>query len=404
MQAEHSLQDVVWILLCSGLVLLMQGGFLCLETGLIRAKNSINVALKNIVDLCVGSFVYWSVGFALMFGVSTAGLIGTTDFLFSTSNDAWWTAVFVFQLFFCTTAATIVSGAIAERTRFSSYLITTVLVCGLIYPVIGHWIWGGLSGIGSQGWLAEAGFIDFAGATAVHSVGGWVALAAVLAVGPRKGRFDSETDHPIIGHNLPLSGLGVLLLLVGFIGFNAGSTLSLDTNVSAIVLRTILAGATGGAAMLVISRVYDGLVRPDRVMNGLLTGLVAITASCNFVTEIGAVIIGLVAAPVYLGMSVLLERLQIDDAIPIHAGGGVWGALSVALLGTPEIWGTGLGRVGQLSVQLMGCAVAFAWAFGIAFVALHLLKRFTALRVSEEEEEIGLNVSEHGAGSSFSIF
>jgi ammonium transporter, Amt family len=394
--------DILWILICSTLVLLMQGGFLCLESGLTRSKNAINVALKNASDFLIATLVWYLVGFGLMFGTSVAGWIGGDRFAPAFDGGSHWAATFfIFQLVFCATAATIISGAVAERLRFNGYHLITLLTVALIYPVFGHWAWGGaLAGAG--GWLGDLGFVDFAGSTVVHSVGGWIALAAVLIIGPRRGRFDGESPGVIPGSNLPLAMLGVLLFLVGWIGFNGGSTLALNAEVPAIIVNTLLSGAAGGAAAYAATlwARSRGLDPVGASLNGVIAGLVAITAGCHVVDTHHAVLIGAVGALVMVYATLLLARLRIDDpigAIPVHLAAGIWGTLAVALFGAPERIGTGLSPTAQLAVQSLGVLTAGAWSFTVAYVVLRLIDRVYPLRVSADDEQIGLNVAEHGA-------
>ena len=400
--ADKTSLDLLWILLSTVLVLLMQAGFLCLESGLTRSKNAINVALKNAADLVLSLLLWWALAFGLMFGVSEAGWIGTSNFLFDAgAAGGWGTAFFLFQAMFCATAATIVSGAVAERTRFGAYLAMTLLMVALIYPVFGHWTWGGALD-GAAGWLGAAGFVDFAGSTVVHSVGGWVALAAVLIIGPRTGRFDNGQVHPMPASNLPLAMLGILLFVVGWVGFNGGSTLAFSAAVPAIIANTVLAGVAGGLVGYVYARLRPSpyLERAVTPMNGVLAGLVAITAGCHAVSSAESLAIGAVGAWLMVLATGLLGRLHIDDAIgavPVHLAAGIWGTLAVALFGDPALLGTGLGALAQLQVQATGVLVAGAWAFGIAYTLLWMLDRMHPLRVSAEDEHVGLNVSEHGA-------
>ncbi len=399
---NNSSLDVLWLLLSGVLVLLMQAGFLCLESGATRSKNAINVAMKNATDFVISVILFWVVGFALMFGESHGGLLGGSQFFTNVGHEApWLAAFFLFQTMFCATAATIVSGAIAERVRFSSYHFITVMVVVFIYPVSGHWAWGGVLG-GTRGWLAELGFVDFAGSTVVHSVGGWVALAAVLIVGPRTGRFVSGVLQPIPGSNAPLALLGVLFFIVGWVGFNGGSTLALNASVPGIVANTILAASSGAVTSLLFCKIYPGKCIDSTLvfMNGILAGLVAITANCHAVTPGDAVIIGAIGALVTIFVDRLLMRYQIDDAIgaiPVHLGAGIWGTIAVALFGDPVKLGTKLDFISQLEVQVLGIVVIGVWAFVVAYVLLSLLNRMFPIRVSVEDEEKGLNVSEHGA-------
>jgi len=390
--------DIVWILICAGLVMFMQAGFSSLESGMVRTKNSINVAGKNFADFCLTTGVFWVIGFAIMFGASVGGLFGSSDFFFSESTP-FLMAFFIFQIGFAGTSTTIMSGAVAERMRFSSYLIAAFVFSLAIYPIFGHWAWGSLAG-GDPGWLEEIGFIDFAGSTVVHSVGGWMALAMVLILGPRIGRFGKDAV-PIHGNDLPLVTLGVFILWFGWFGFNGGSTLGLTPDVPSIIVNTVLAGAFGGLAALGLTWWRHDRVDVPTFMNGSLAGLVGITASANIVSTIDAVIIGMIAGVVMYGVTQLLERLEIDDvvgAVPVHLAAGIWGTLAVALFGATEAWGGG-SRLSQLGVQAVGVLFAFLWAFGIGFVVMSLINRRYPLRIDPEGERIGLNVAEHGAST-----
>lgn len=393
--------DVLWLLICAALVMLMQGGFTCLETGRVRAKNSINVAIKNLVDFCTSSLAFWVAGFAFMHGPTTAGLIGTEGFLFNAHEQGWLWAFFFFQLVFCGTVTTLVSGAVAERMRFTGYLVTSLIVSLLIYPIVGHWMWGGLAAGQNTGWLNQLGFIDFAGSTVVHSTGGWVALAAIILIGPRHGRF-SDKAVPIQGQNLPLATIGVLLLWFGWYGFNGGSSLEFTQKASQILVNTTLAGATGALAALGVS--WYHLKRQDvgHVLNGVLAGLVSISASADIMSPEGTVLISVGAGIICVGATIVLGRLHIDDAIgvvPVHACVGVWGTIVFPLLSTPDSWGTGLTLWEQVGIQILGSTVCFFWAFGMGFVILWLINQWIPLRVTGEEERIGLNGAEHGAGT-----
>ena len=394
--------DILWVLLSSVLVLLMQGGFLCLESGLTRSKNAINVALKNASDFLIATLVWYLVGYGLMFGTSERGWIGVDRFLPDlATGDPWDATFFLFQLMFCATAATIVSGAVAERMRFSGYHLVMLIAVALIYPLFGHWAWGGALG-GEHGWLAELGFIDFAGSTVVHGVGGWIALAAVLVIGPRTGRFDHAGGQLIPGSNLSFAMLGVLFFLVGWIGFNGGSTLALDASVPGIVVNTLLSASAGGAMAYLLTRwlTFPALDRVAVPLNGVIAGLVAITAGCHVVATWAALVIGAGASLFTVLAIVGLARLRIDDAIgaiPVHLAAGIWGTLAVALFGAPALIGNGLSLSEQLAVQALGIAAAGVWSFPVAYVLLRLINRFYRLRVSARDEAIGLNVSEHGA-------
>ncbi len=401
METTQQFLDVAWILVCAALVMLMQAGFSCLESGLARSKNSINVAAKNFADFCVSSAIFWLFGFAFMFGATYGGVLGTSDFFFSETANPWLMAFFIFQLGFCGTATTIISGAVAERMRFAGYLVIATILSAVIYPVVGHWVWGSAGGATPGGWLEGMGFIDFAGSTVVHSVGGWTALAAIIIIGPRIGRF-GKNAIPIHGHDIPVVTLGVFLLWFGWFGFNGGSTLGLTPEVPTIIVYTTISGAFGGLVALGLSWWITG--RPDvtMIMNGSLAGLVGITASAHIMTPAAAVAIGCIAGVVMYAVTVLLERLELDDvvgAVPVHLGAGIWGTLAVAIFGDPESWGTGLGRWEQLMVQATGVGAGFVWAFGVGFILLWLFNRRYPLRIDPEGERIGLNVAEHGAST-----
>lgn len=390
------------MLLNGGLVFAMQAGFMCLESGFTRAKNSINVAIKNLTDFLVAMVLFWGFGFGLAFGITYQGWFGIDSFWLDFDViGGWQTAFFFFQTMFCATSATIVSGAVAERIRFDGYIILTIIISGLIYPLFAHWAWNGADGRSPGGWLTTMGFVDFAGSTVVHSIGGWVSLAGLLVIGPRTGRFGPKGEVNVIpGYNIPMSVLGCLLLYLGWFGFNGGSTLSINDSVAKIVSNTSLAGATGGLAALFVG--WGIRHRPDvtLVVNGSLAGLVAITASCHAVSAPSAAIIGAVGAVAMLSLEALLERLRIDDAVgavPVHLGAGMWGTLAVALFGQADALGKGLSMAQQTVVQLIGIATAGVWAFGVALILLWIINRIFPLRVSAESEQAGLNFSEHGA-------
>lgn len=396
---QPELIDILWVLTCAGLVFVMQAGFLCLEAGLTRTKNSINVAVKNITDFSIALVLYWSFGFALMFGTSWGGWWGSTLFFVSWNSGGSWQAVFfLFQAMFCGTAVTVISGAVAERMRFGGYIVVSVIVSALVYPLYGHWAWGGAYGEG-MGWLAAKGFVDFAGSSVVHSVGGWAALATLLVVGARTGRYlaDGTAQH-IPGSNLPMSMLGALLLWTGWIGFNGGSVMAMDERVPGVIGNTMLAGGAGMISALLVSWLWRRYVAVSAMINGALAGLVSITASCHAVDAPAALLIGSVSALFMLASERLLERCRIDDvvgAVPVHLAGGIWGSLAVALFGDTEVLGTGLGRYQQVQVQLLGIVVCGVWAFGVTYLLLRLVRRLWPLRVRMEQEHIGLNIAEH---------
>ncbi|MBP7063577.1 ammonium transporter [Ferrovibrio sp.] len=393
--------DLVWLLVATCMIFVMQAGFCCLESGFVRAKNSINVALKNLVDFCIASLLFWLFGFALMFGISQNGWIGASAWMFDARGETSIGAFLLFQLMFCGTAATIVSGAVAERVAFSSYVVITIIISGLIYPVFGHWAWNSGQLGGESGWLAALGFIDFAGSTVVHSVGGWVSLAAVVVIGPRMGRFKKGVAM-IRGHDLTMSTLGVMLLWFGWFGFNGGSTLAMSADVPSVLINTTLGGCAGGIAGLVASRLIFPLPRVEDFLNGTLAGLVAITANCNNTSALSAVLIGAIGGVIALLFGQWLERLRIDDAVgavPAHLGAGIWGTLAVALFGDPSAWPVPHDRVTQFGIQLLGCVVAGVYCFGFTYVVLKIVNRLLPLRVSPEAEHVGLNQAEHGASS-----
>ncbi|SFJ06332.1 ammonium transporter [Planctomicrobium piriforme] len=401
MPLSAELANITWMLLTAALVMLMQGGFCCLESGLSRAKNSINVAIKNLSDFCVSSLLFWMCGFGMMFGADKWGLIGTDSFQLTGTESPWLLAFFLFQLVFCGTSTTIVSGAVAERMKFSTYLIVSALISGIIYPVFGHWAWGGLVPGSGKGWLAERGFIDFAGSSVVHSVGGWVALTSIIMIGPRLGRFEHGFKK-IHGHNYPMAVLGTMLLWFGWFGFNGGSTLVIDGSIPLILVNTNLAAGAGGLAALLFSWPIKKRADVGDIMNGVIAGLVGITASCHIMTPATAILIGVISAAVFLLGTELLERLKIDDvigAVPVHAMCGVWGTLAVALLANSERFGSGNSNWEQFQVQLLGVSVCCLWCCSATVALLSIVSITVGLRVSPEAERQGLNISEHGAST-----
>ena len=395
--------DLGWLLFCSALVLLMQAGFTAVESGLVRSKSSINVAIKNFANFLVAASLFWLFGFGLMFGSDAGGIVGSSSFLFE-SNGAFLAAFFLFQLGFIGTATTLMSGAVAERMRFGGYLVLATFVAAVTYPVFGHWAWAdsAVTGVGDAGgWLNELGFIDFAGSSVVHSVGGWVALAAIIILGPRIGRFGPGAA-PIRADYLPLTTVGVFVLWVGWYGFNGGSEFALTEDVPAVILNTTLAATFGGLTGMALTWRLDG--RPDVVviMNASLAGLVGITASANIMSTWKAALIGAVAAVVMQFVTVLLERLRIDDAVgavPVHLGAGIWGTLAVGLLGDPDSFTNASNNLEQLGIQLLGIAVCFVWAFGLGYVVLSLINRRFPFRIDPGGELAGLNIAEHGAST-----
>ena len=412
--------NTVWTLLAAFLVFFMQAGFAMVEAGFTRAKNAANIMMKNLMDFSIGSIAYWLVGFGIMFGASASGLFGTTGFFLSDANPGtneglWQFAFWIFQAVFAATAATIVSGSMAERTKFSSYLIYSVFITAIIYPVVGHWIWGG-------GWLASKGMVDFAGSTVVHSVGGWAALAGALLLGPRLGKYNKDgSSNAIPGHNIPLASLGVFILWFGWFGFNAGSTTS-GTNLSIATISVTTCLAAAAAAITAMFTAWKRFGKPDTSMalNGALAGLVAITAGCAVVSPLSAIIIGAIAGIlVVLSVEFIDKVLRIDDpvgAISVHGVCGAFGTLAVGLFAQSSYGNSsGVGDVnglffgGGLSLfvtQLIGVISVFVWVFGAAFVVFKIMKMTVGLRVSEEEELKGLDIGEHGmeSYSGFQVF
>jgi len=386
--------DLLWILICAILVLMMQAGFMCVEAGATRNKNNINTALKNICDFGICMLVFWTCGYGLMFGSSISGYAGFSHFLFVPQHPeegAW----FIYQAAFCGAAITIVSGAVAERLKFSMYLLIAVVGATLVYPLIGHWVWN------EHGWLASMGFVDFAGSTVVHSLGGTIALAAIIILGPRTGRFREDgTVREFNGSNVPLSLLGTLLLFFGWFGFNGGSAGAFDENVPSILINTLLGGASGLVTTIVLC--YSIYRRPYvmRIMNGLLGGLVSVTACCHAVTPFEAVIIGSMGGVVVLFADILLQRFYLDDAvgvIPVHLAAGIWGTIAVGIFGEPSILGTSLLGDQQVAIQLVGVFACCSVVFIISFIFIYGADRLWGIRVSRAAEEAGLNVAEHRA-------
>jgi len=401
--------DTLWVINCAILVFIMQAGFMCMESGLSRHKNSINVALKNAADFGVSVVMFWIFGFGLMFGTSYKGIIGTDLFFFKTNISEYQT-YFVFQAMFVATAATIISGAVAERMKFVGYLIVTIIATSIIYPTIGHWAWSSsyLSKLYTTdkmlkvGWLTELGFVDFAGSTIVHSVGGWIALAGVLILGPRIGKYSTANKGKFTGSSFPIAILGTLILWFGWFGFNGGSNGAMDETVPLILINTFLAAAFGLLTGLFISYITKKKPDPMYVILGPLAGLVAITASCNSVDSVEAIIIGIIGCSIAILISELLEKLEIDDvvgAIPVHLAAGIWGTLAVAIFSDLEILETGLSRIEQFKVQAIGVCAVGIFSFIISYFFLKLVNSFYPLRVDPVHEELGLNIAEHGAVS-----
>ncbi len=415
--------NTVWTLVAGVLVFFMQAGFALVEAGFTRAKNAVNIMMKNTLDFVCGTLAFFTLGYALMFGTSAGGLIGTSGFFMAgpTGNDFSWTFM-LFQTMFAATAATIVSGAMAERTKFSAYLVYSIMVSMFIYPIFGKWAWGSLAGADCGGWLGNlktGAFCDFAGSTVVHSVGGWLALAGAICLGPRIGKFGPDgKPRAILGHNLVLATLGVFILWVGWFGFNPGSTTVGDGSIGRIAMTTNLAAAAGGLTALI--SIWAICKKPDisMTLNGVLAGLVAITAPCYTVTLGGAVIIGAVAGVLVVLSVLFIDRvLKVDDpvgAVSVHGVNGLWGTLACGLFNAEAVIktadsSTGLfygGGINQLISQLIGAGAAFVWAFGMGLVLFTIIKKTMGLRASKEEEMKGLDITEHGneAYCGFQIF
>jgi Amt family ammonium transporter len=391
--------NFVWTLVAAFLVFLMQAGFAMVESGFTRAKNACNILMKNLMDFSVGAIAYWAIGFGLMFG-ATNGFFGTTDFFFSGATGdgaAWNFAFWMFQVVFAATAATIISGAVAERTKFSAYLVYSVFVSALIYPIFGSWAWGSLYNGG--GWLESFveghAFIDFAGSTVVHSMGGWLALAGAIVVGPRLGKYDKAGKvKPIPGHSIPLAGLGVFLLWFGWYGFNPGSTTTGDSSIAIIAVTTTLAAAAGAITAMLATWIKYGKADVGMTLNGALAGLVGITAGCANVTPVSSVIIGGIAGVLVLFSVLFFDKIKIDDpvgAVSVHGVCGAWGTLAAGLFNVDGFSWT------QIGVQLTGIAACFAWAFITGLILFKLIDLVIGMRVSKEEEMAGLDFCEHGA-------
>ena len=396
--------DTFWLLICAILVFLMQAGFMCLESGLSRNKNSINVALKNITDFGVAVVIFWAFGFALMYGTSVSGLFGN-KFFFFTTKVAGYQTYFVFQAMFVATAATIISGAVAERLKFLSYVIITFFASGFFYPIVGHWSWAFNFDDPSEkfGWLGKLGYLDFAGASVVHSVGGWIALSVLLIIGNRTGRFRKDSERKSFqGSNTPIAALGALILWFGWFGFNGGANGAMDIKVPLILINTFLSASFG----LIFSSIMGVIVlkkpEPLFMITGPLAGLVSITASCAYVDPSDAILIGSIGGIISGSTIVLLEKIKIDDvvsAIPVHLASGIWGTIAVALFGNFEMMGVEKTRLEQLLIQLIGIGSIGSFCFFGSYIIFKIINSFFPLRVGIIQEELGLNISEHNAST-----
>jgi Amt family ammonium transporter len=394
--------DTIWILVAAVLVMFMQPGFALVEAGFTRSKNTANILMKNLMDFSIGSLIFWLLGYTLMYGEDLGGFVGKISLFFDSNeiNGVPDKASLMFQTVFAATAATIVSGAVAERTKFSAYIVFSIAITAVIYPISGHWVWGG-------GWLSSMAtpFHDFAGSTVVHSVGAWVGLAGAIVIGPRLGKYTKEgKPRAIPGQNLALGALGVFILWFGWFGFNPGSQLAAagSENASAIshiFVTTNLAAAAGAVTAMILT--WARYKRPglSLTLNGALAGLVAITAGCDTVSPGGAAIIGVLAGIVLVfGVELMDRKLKVDDpvgAISVHGLNGAMGTLAVGLFSTSNGLFYG-GGAAQLVSQLIGVAAVAAWAMGLGFLVFIGLKKTIGVRVSKRIEEEGLDIYEHG--------
>ena len=384
--------DSLWIVVAGILVMFMQPGFMLVETGFTRSKNSVNIVMKNFMDFSVGAVSYWAFGFALAYGGTTlGGFLAYGNFFLE--GDA---ITYFFQVVFAATAATIVSGAVAERTKFSAYLLFQPFICGVIYPIVTHWVWSG------QGWLGDLGFIDFAGSGVVHMVGGFAALAGVQIVGPRIGKYDDNGNPQVIpGSSMVAGALGVFILWFGWYGFNVGSALAaVDVNLAAIAVTTTLSASAGSITAMYTSMI-SGKPNVGMTLNGALAGLVGITAGCANVNNLGAVLIGLVSGVLVVYSINFLEKRGLDDAvgaISVHGICGIWGVIAVAIFDTADglFYGGGTSLFGP---QLIGILAIGAWAYGTSFLVFKVIDSTVGLRVTAEEEIAGLDASEHGTSA-----
>lgn len=403
--------DTLWVLLGGILVFWMQAGFAMVETGFTRSKNAGNIIMKNLMDFALGSLIYWIVGFGIMFGKDAAGIIGIPGFFTDGTAENAATSVnnyafLFFQTVFCATAATIVSGAMAERTKFISYCIYSAVISAVIYPIAGHWIWGG-------GWLAQLGFHDFAGSTAVHSIGGWCALVGATILGPRIGKYSKDgKSNAIPGHSLTLGALGVFILWMGWFGFNPGSSLGITGEgalelSSRVFITTNLAAAAAATVTMVLTWVKYGKPDVSMTLNGVLAGLVAITAGCDVVSPLGAAIIGVISAfAMVYGIEFVDKVLKVDDpvgAVGVHCINGVVGTILTGVFAMDGglFYGGGFKFLG---VQCLGVAAVAIWSVATATILFKGIKATVGLRVTREEEIRGLDIEEHGLESSYADF
>ncbi|PRD31397.1 UNVERIFIED_CONTAM: ammonium transporter [Trichonephila clavipes] len=384
--------DSVWVVIGGILVFFMQAGFALIESGSVRSKNTVNVLMKNYMDTCIGGLVFWLFGFGLMFGLNQSGWIGLSHFMPNQMDDWHWNLLF-FQMMFAATATTIASGAMAERIHFVAYVVSAIFVSGVIYPVFGSWAWGGL--FGGDGWLKAMGFIDFAGSTVVHSIGGWVALAGIIVLGPRLGRFGRKgQSHFLAGHNLPLVALGGFILWFAWFGFNAASTVSANVSIGRIALNTHLAACAAASTYMILALIRSKAVLIRNTINASLAGLVAITAGCATMSPIFAIMTGVGAGILISFVPQLLVKMQLDDvvdAVAVHGVCGAWGTLAAG-----AFLETNLFDANVMYAQIIGIFAAFVWGFGLALLVFKILdKVLGGLRVSQQHEQRGLDYTEH---------
>jgi Amt family ammonium transporter len=383
--------DTIWLATCAGLVFFMQAGFALLEGGMARSKNAVNVLMKNYLDACVGGLIFWLIGFGLMFGHNPSGWLGTSYFAPNSGPDWDWTFLF-FQMMFAATATTIASGAMAERIHFNAYLVGACVISGLIYPVFGSWAWGGHGG--GEGWLKAMGFVDFAGSTVVHSIGGWCALAGIIVLGPRLGRFGPNGEsRPIPGHNLSLVALGGFILWFGWVGFNGGSTLAAEVGIGKILVNTHLGACAGAVGSALFSVMLSRPVLLTATVNASIGGLVSITAGCATMEPSHAVLTGIIAGAITSVIPILMAKMRWDDvvdAISVHGFCGVWGTLAAGLFYSGDLF-----NPRRLAVQAIGILAAFVWGFGVALLSYLLIARTIGIRSDGLHEQRGLDFTEH---------
>lgn len=391
--------DTVWVLLAAILIFMMQMGFASVEAGFTRSKNTANILMKNLLDFCFGALLFWLLGFRLMFGADAfAGLLANPfEPGAAIPDNIPQTAFLVFQTMFCATTATIVSGAMAERTQFRAYLVYCIFISALIYPVAGHWTWGG-------GWLAALGFHDFAGSAIVHSVGGWLAFVGAALVGPRIGKYKDGKPRPILGHNLTIATLGVFILWMGWFGFNPGSTVGISTpelqqSASLVFMNTNISAAAGALAALAVAWIRYGKPSLSLSLNGVLAGLVGVTAGCDAVSLVGAALIGILCGTAMVFAVDLFDRIvKVDDPVGAISVHGVCGSLGTVLTGLFAVDGGLLygGGWRMVGVQLLGAAVYAVWALLCGSILFRIIRRTIGLRVDRRVEEDGLDYYEHG--------